>query len=256
VGIAIAVLIGLLLILLVIALLCKFEYKIKVTKPDKEAKWEYDARIRWLWGIIKRKIKSGDEILEKVKKEEAPDKVAEAAPGRPSQKNQKPKIKEKSRFTNRLKGLDIESALNIIGYTLGLLKKIFTTFMPKRIVVRGRYGTKNPAVTGKVLGAIYAAAAALSIRADVEGDFENEVLQLDIRAMGYFRLWVIFVPAVRYILRPEIWRLIFPKRSKEEKKEARKAKKEIKKATKEAKKNLNIKKNNLEVDENGNRIQQ
>ena len=244
-GIVIAVLIGLLLVLLAIALLCRLEYKIKVVKKED---LEYDIRVKWLFGIIKRKVSSKD-VEEAVGAASGRPRVTQEEAEKESEK-QSEKTKKKSRKVakeavgaasgrplDRLKGLDIDTALQIIGYTLGLIKKIFATFAPKRVVVRGRYGAENPATTGKVLAMVYAVAAALNIKADVEGNFDKEELILDIRALGYFRLWVVFWPMVRYILRPEIWRLLFPKRSKEEKKEAKKAKK-----------------NNLEVDENGHRI--
>ena len=227
-GIAIAALLGLLLLLLAIALLCKLQYKVKVTKPGENADWDYDIRIKWLFGIIRRKIKS-DEVNKTSDAEANAGAAVGAATSRPpkltkDEKKKKKKDKktdEKSGTKNKrlqaLKSLDLETGIRIVGYTLSLLKKLFAVFYPKRIVIRGRYGAENPAITGKVLAAVYAAAAALSIRADVEGDFENEVLTLDIRAMGYFRLWAIAIPAVRYILRPEIWRLIFPKKAKKKK---------------------------------------
>ena len=246
-GIAIAalillVLLPLLLVIVLVALLCKLTYKIKVCKADKDADWDYDIRIRWLFGILRYKIKSGEEAEQpqvkqsknkqkKQKKQEAEASVG-AAPGRP-RKNKE----EKGNPLQRLKELGIDGIFRIVGYTLDLLKKIFKAFKPKRVVLRGRYGAQTPDVTGKVLAAVYAAAAALSIAADVEGNFEQEEIKLDLRAMGYFRLWVIFIPAVRYILRPEIWRLIFPKKAKKKAKKVKKAKK-----------------NNLEVDENGHRI--
>jgi hypothetical protein len=244
-GIAIAVLIALLLILLAIALFCRMEYKVKLAKPDAEADFEYDIRIKWLFGIIKRKIKSGEEApaaavsgpsADALQKEGAEKKDEDAG----AEKDEKKKTAKKRRL-DVLKGLDFDSGIRIAGYTLALLKKLFAAFRPKRIVIRGRYGAQNPAVTGKVLAAVYAAAAMLDIEADVRGNFEQEELQVDVRVLGYFRLWAIFVPMVRYILRPEIWRLIFPKRSKEEKR----AKKEAKKMSR---------KNDLEVDEDGNRI--
>jgi len=242
---------GLLLVLLAIGLLCKFDYKVKVVKkPDEN--WQYDVRIKWLFGLIKRSMKSDNEIAEKT---DAAEGLTSSTPSpEPETKtenrvNRKSKKKHKEKKgASRFKNLNLDSILRIVGYTLNLLKKLFAAFRPRRIVVRGRYGASSPDVTGKVLAAIYAASAALNIRTNVSGDFENEILILDIRAMGYFRLWAVIVPAVRYILRPEIWRLLFPKRSKQEKIERRKTKKEAKKIKREAKRKK------LEVDENGHRI--
>ena len=223
-GIAIAALFGLLLLLLAIALLCRLEYKVKITKPGENANWDYDIRIKWLFGLIRRKIKSG-EANQKTENKNESITAAKAATNPPTKRKMSAKKRkaesEKATTKNKrwqsLKNLDIESGIRIAGFTLGLLEKLFAAFRPKRIVIRGRYGAENPATTGKVLAAVYAAATALSIRADVEGDFENEALTLDIRAMGYFRLWVVFIPTVRYIIRPEIWRLIFPKKAKKKK---------------------------------------
>lgn len=232
--------------MLAIGLLCKLTYKVKVVKSDSDADWEYDIRIRWLFGFIKRSVKSTDvkkEIIkDKSEKEEVLGIVAKPDIGYlpDGKKKRKARNKKENKGKKRLdilKSLGIEGSIRIIGYTIGLLKKIFETFRTKRIMVRGIYGAKSPDVTGKVIAAIYTAAAALSVRADVEGDFENEVLQLDIRAMGYFRLWAVFIPMVRYIFRPEIWRLIFPGGLKRKKRGKKK-----------------VEKNNLEVDGNGHRI--
>ncbi|MCL2574037.1 MAG: hypothetical protein FWE34_05730 [Defluviitaleaceae bacterium] len=240
IGIVIAAIIGLLLVLFAIALLCKFTYKVKIVKASKDAQWEYDIRIRWLFGLIKRAAKSSDIAVEAALSRPLPEQPKPAAKPEKSNKRKKPeksKKLEKPEKPNRLdtlKTLDFNTAFRITGYTFSLAKKIFTTFVPKRAVVRGRYGTENPATTGKVLAAVYAASAALSIETHIEGDFENEALELDIRMLGYFRLWAVFWPVVRYIIRPEIWRLIFPKKVKK---------------TKETKM-----KNKMEVDENGNGI--
>lgn len=237
-------LLGLLLLLVALALLCRLQYKVKVVKPGREGDWEYDIRIRWLFGIIKRKISSEDVNKELKKEETVKDTKRETGEevkkkgSKKKRKRAREEGKKEKGHLDRFKGLDIDSILRIIGYTLDLLKKVFAAFRPKRIVVRGLYGAGSPDVTGKVLAVVYGAAAALDISANVEGDFENEVLQLDVRAMGYLRLWAVFVPMVRYILRPEIWRLLFPKRSKQ-------AKKEEKRQTKRKK---------LEGEENGDRI--
>jgi len=240
IGIAIAAIIGLVLILLVIALICKFEYRIKIIKKE-ESEIKYDIRVKWLFGIIKRRVSSDD-----AKQDDSPKRTEST--GTPAITKKKRSFAKadtakapdspntgaaKSKPWERLKDMTFDKAMRIIGYTLSLIKRIFVTFAPKRIVVRGRYGAATPDITGKVLAAIYAAAGALNIRAEVEGDFEKEMLVLNVRAYGYFRLWVVFWPMVRYIIRPEIWRLIFPKKAKKARK---------------------VKKNNLEVDENGHRI--
>jgi len=243
VGYTIAALLGLLLLLILIALFLKTTYRVEVKKEGLEEKLKYNVQFSWLSGIIKRSLLSEEAVKEEaVKKEDAkptsdrPAKSSKSSQRKQKKEKQEGKKEKKKKFSMDLGDLGMNGIANIIGYSITLLKKIFVTFRPKKAAICGRYGAKEPDTTGLVLAASYALAALLPFPMHIEPDFEKEEMQFDIQLIGYFRLWAITVPIVKYILKPEIWGLIFPKKAK------RKPKTKVKT------------KNNLEVDENGNRI--
>ena len=226
-GYTIAALLGLLLLLILIALFLKTTYSVDIKKEGLNERLRYNVQFSWLSGIIKRGMSS-----EKVgKKEDAKltskrktvQKKKEETQKKKQEVKKKEKPKKKSKFSKGLGDLGLNSIINIVGYSIELLKKVFAIFVPKKAYVYGRYGAKEPDTTGMVLAVSYALAALLPLPMHIEPEFEKEELQFDVQLIGYFRLWAVFMPAVKYILKPEIWGLIFPRRTK--KKRRKKAKK-------------------------------
>jgi len=190
-------LLGLLLLLLALVLFCKFRYKIFVKKDGPKTEMEYNVKFIWLFGILRYKLSDKKEKKERKQKE--------------SRSEEKEKEKKP---LSRLKGFDVSSSMQIVKHSVDLLKKILKVIRPKKVRFYGRYGAESPDKTGMVLAAASMLVPLLTTSARIEGDFEKEDLQLDIYVMGSFRLWAIALSAVKYIFKPEIWGLLFPKKGK------------------------------------------
>ena len=221
--IALLVLLGLLaliLLLIVIALFTKISYEANVKKSGLDAPLEYNVRVRALWGLLKKEITD--------EREESKEPRAESREPRQDIKadlagktgdsavvesnnvvESADEDEEKKSIFGTLREMGWDTIRAIIGHTLVLIKKVFRVFYPKNIYVRGKYGAAEPDTTGMVLGAIGVVSGALGFFANIEGDFENEVLEVEMHIKGYLRLWALLVPLVRYIFKPEIKPIIF-----------------------------------------------
>lgn len=199
-------LIALILLVLYIALFCKTRYVIDIKKSSKDADLEYRAKIIAPLGLYRKTFTHLDEKT-KNKKVETKDKSEDA-------ELEVQNMSLASRFSR------LRSNFPLIRPTLQLAKKLFRVCRPKKIVIKGRYGASEPHTTGLTLAAIAAVAVMFDIDAQIEGDFEEEVLEFDAHLSGYLRLWAVLVPLARYIFNPEIKPLIlsrFGRKSKNNK---------------------------------------
>ncbi|MCL2396627.1 MAG: hypothetical protein FWC93_01020 [Defluviitaleaceae bacterium] len=214
--------IGLFLLLLAVVLFCRIKYDI-IAKKAHETDWDYHARIRWLWGGFKKEF-TRDNVVSTASEPPANTKPsAGAASDRPKNpKEQEKNPSDAKGITKGLKQLDMGTLGKILGYTVDLLKKILRAMRPKVCRIRGRFGAEEPHATGMVLAAIGAVTLPLGIDTQIEGDFDQPILEIDIKIAGYLRLWAIVLPMARYILKPEIRRLVFSRRRKQKVKTQRK----------------------------------
>ena len=218
---------GLILLLLLLALFTKIRYQANAKKAA-DAPLEYNVQVRLLWGLIKKRIENPH-----------PRRGAQRAPAAPTAPPDIPitaptpnavivaepeieletepetepetesETEEKQTIIGTLRELGYDTIKAIVGHTIVLLKRVFRVFYPKKIAIKGRYGAAEPDTTGMVLAAIGMAAGTLGIFADIEGDFENETLEIDAHISGYLRLWALLVPLARYIFKPEIKPIVF-----------------------------------------------
>ena len=95
-----------------------------------------------------------------------------------------------------LTNLDIKS---IISLVIILMKKLCRKIMPKHLLVRGVVGFSDPCSTGQFIGFYEAAAGAADIRSaiDLQGDFNQKNLELDLQLAGRF--------AIASLIGPFIW---------------------------------------------------
>jgi len=199
--------IALILLLLLIVLFCRIDYHIDFKKTGKDASFEYSAAIIWLWGGFNKKFTPKPKNKKSVKKSSTATK--EDGDGNEDGEKKKKENREKKGFGQTLKEMDFDKLKVILGYTLVLIKEIFAVVRPKFCRIRGRFGAQEPDITGMAIAFIGVVATQLNIDAHVEGDFEESVLIFDIKIAGCMRLWSILLPAMRYILKPEIRRPLF-----------------------------------------------
>ena len=208
-------LLGLLLITLAIALFCRIRYEVTVKKADIDAPWQYKARVIWLWGLLRKEFTPSD-IPKATKKSP----VGDAALGVPSPTPQATRTPDKSNTSDTptpTKSRQIPNLTTlraIIKHSITLIKKVFAVCRPKTCAIKAIFGAEEPHITGAILGAAYAAAPMLGIDAQLEGDFENKALQLDIYVSGQLRLFSLVLPTAAFVLKPEIRSLLFKRKPK------------------------------------------
>ena len=230
---------GIILLAVIFVLFCKISYRIYAAKAGLDEPFKYEASVSVLWGIFKYKLGSDDGNDVKVPKfldKKNPSEKAERTDVFPEENTKQPAFEEKKtddeRISSKIRGFqNIRNNLKdaeigkIIRYTLAYIKKLYKVVKPKKFFVKGRYGAEDPDHTGLVLAALWSVAGMTGMNLNVEGDFENEVLEFEIVAAGHLRTWFIVLPTLRYITKREIRRVIFAKRIK---KKADKKKKKMK----------------------------
>lgn len=103
-----------------------------------------------------------------------------------------------------------ETVRAIMDLVTGLLK----VPLPKRYEVQVRFGMKDPATTGQILGYYYALGPLLmpsvkrERRLEVEADFENPVLEVKAKCKGHFSIGSFLRPVIRALMNGHIRRLI------------------------------------------------
>ena len=100
-----------------------------------------------------------------------------------------------------LASIDIKS---MISLSIEFMKKLWRKVRPKHFRIKGAVGLNDPCATGQLIGIYEAAAGALDIRKDVDlqGDFSQRKLEMELKLAGRF--------AIASILGPCIW-LVFQK---------------------------------------------
>ena len=123
-------------------------------------------------------------------------------PMKDSEPDKKPLKEKKPVFSKQtLTNLDIKPMI-LLG--IEFMKKLWGKLRPKHFRIRGVVGLNDPCATGQFIGAYEAAAGALNLRknVDLQGDFSQSKLEMELKLAGRF--------AIASILGPCIW-LVFQK---------------------------------------------
>ena len=211
------------LLLLAIVLFCKIKYRAEIKKQATDAPWEYSASVSLFWGILRKGFAHDDQEPEPEQKQDVvigklSGLFSKDDKGDGDENEAEAEVKKGGRgIAKSVKGLknhDFANIRAIVAHSLELAKKVFKICRPKVFVVRGRYGAEEPHTTGLVIAAAGVVATMLDIDAGIEGDFEKQTLEIDAVISGYLRPWALVLPAVKYIFKPEIKKLIFGRKQK------------------------------------------
>lgn len=113
-------------------------------------------------------------------------------------KDKKAFIKEKIEFFEELKAkYDLKGIFDV---TILLFKKIFKGLGLKLFQICGIIGLDNPCSTGQAIGLISVVQTFVPFDIDVQGDFENNILEGSLYIKGKVRLSSIVFPVVWYLL--------------------------------------------------------
>jgi len=95
----------------------------------------------------------------------------------------------------------------VFGHSKQMLGRVFRAIWPRRLEIGGEIGFEDPSTTGQVLAAIYGGGQILRRRGtkiQIEGNFDEEVIRLNGRASGHFRLITIAFAVLRWYLKKPI----------------------------------------------------
>ena len=113
-------------------------------------------------------------------------------------KDRKAFIKEKIEFFEDLK--DKYDLKGIFDVTILLFKKIFKGLGLKLFQICGIIGLDNPCSTGQAIALISVVQTFVPFDVDVQGDFENDVLEGSLYIKGKVRISSIVFPVIWYLL--------------------------------------------------------
>jgi len=125
-------------------------------------------------------------------------------------KKDKPKDEDKKGFSmsfsdakEKMEKLDIHS---IVSLGIMLIRKLCKKIAPKRLMVQGTVGLKDPCATGQFIGFYEAAAGAVGLRhsIDLAGDFNQKILALNLKLAGRFAIASLLWPFIWFILQKPV----------------------------------------------------
>ncbi len=124
-------------------------------------------------------------------------------------KRLKTKIKEiletKDRIVEFLENKENQEAFHVVLQGIG---KILKHIMPRKHLVKMKFGLEDPSLTGKILGAIYATSALIGIRYDIEPNFEQKIIVVDAWAKGHIRIFSVLIIALKIYKNKKIKELV------------------------------------------------
>ena len=117
-------------------------------------------------------------------------------------KDKKAFIKEKIEFFEDLKAkYDLKGIFDV---TILLFKKIFKGLGLKLFQICGIIGLDNPCSTGQAIGLISVVQTFMPFDIDIQGDFENNVLEGSFYIKGKVRISSIVFPVIWYLLKKPV----------------------------------------------------
>ncbi len=114
------------------------------------------------------------------------------------------KDKRESIFTR----INDEGNRAAVRSSFGALGKILKHIHPRRHRIRITFGTGDPAATGEILGAIYAAAALIGINIVVTPDFDNKIFECYAEFKGRIRVFTLGMIALKLYRNKDFKKLI------------------------------------------------
>lgn len=114
-------------------------------------------------------------------------------------------LEAKERITEIIENEENQEAFRVVLHGIGsILKHV----MPRKHLVKMKFGLEDPSLTGKILGAIYATSAVLGIRYEIEPNFEQKIIEVDAWAKGHIRIFSILVAALKMYKNKKIKELV------------------------------------------------
>jgi len=93
--------------------------------------------------------------------------------------------------------------------TITLLKKLLKVLKPHTFQIFGKFGLNSPDKTGMVLGGLYALHGITHFNINVNGDFDNEMIDITAYIADKLNLFQIGYPLVRFALRKKVRPIVF-----------------------------------------------
>ena len=90
-----------------------------------------------------------------------------------------------------------------------LLRKMKKILKPKTFCVTGKIGFATPDKTGMLLGATYALRSMTDFKINIEGDFDNEIVDINAQATDKLNLFQIAYPIARFCLNKKVRPIVF-----------------------------------------------
>jgi len=93
--------------------------------------------------------------------------------------------------------------------TIALLKKMLRVLKPKKFSISGKFGLDSPDKTGMLLGGLYALRGMTHFNINVNGDLDNETIDITAFAADTLNLFQIGYPLLRFCLRKKVRPIVF-----------------------------------------------
>lgn len=202
-----------LIVILTILLVAPIRYQVDGVFGEQK---KLQAKVTWLFRLLRvyYDVNPGEPVSEN--KQDFVIKIGmyKLPPFKPSKKEEDKKYKfpfDLSSLKSDLTNIDIKSIVS-----LGILftKKVIKKVAPKYFYVRGIVGLSDPCQTGQFIGFYEAATHATGLRQniDIEGDFNQQHLNLDLKMAGRFSLASLFSTCIWLIWQKPIRRIILQKK--------------------------------------------
>lgn len=204
----------------------KASWLFRIVRFSAPYKKPISLKIFWVDILEKRNKKTKDntksdkkEMVEKKELEESKDAEKPEEFEKPikdkkdikQQKNKKRKDKPKKGFKDFIAQLKEWQIKILVEETLKLIKILFVAIGIKEFSLKGEIGFENPAITGQVIGVYAAVFGMLGLPMKVKGNFEKEIIHVDVDIIGKTTLWKIGKPLVEYIRKEPMKTIFFKK---------------------------------------------
>ena len=114
----------------------------------------------------------------------------------------------KESVTGILEFIENEENKEAIREALSGLGRILKNILPRRYRLWVHLGLEDPATTGEITGAVYAASALLGLHIDFEPDFEEKVIEAEGTAAGHIRIIAILIVILKLYHNKKIKKII------------------------------------------------
>lgn len=173
--------------------------KKKESKEQKRARKEEKKKRKEAEKARKAEEKARKKVEKAQKAEEKARKKAES-------KQKREAMKEKAEeILDMLQNKENQKSLRMVKTQIG---KLLCHILPKDLRLNGRIGLSDPAATGQLLGIIYAFYPLYGDQIQVVGEFEDEVIEVQVFLKGRIRIGSLIIIAARVIIDKNVRRMI------------------------------------------------